>query len=109
MGGHNIIRSPTSYSIDITWGNAAITELTSDSLTLQLQNIRITRTETTPGGTQPAGEININGAAVWRIDRGTKLVYINNAIAFWGYVLGGYVLIDTNDVLLIAIGLQKVE
>jgi hypothetical protein len=55
--GHTIIRSSTSYSIDITWGNAAITELTSGNLTVQLQNLRIIRTETTPGGTQPAGAI----------------------------------------------------
>jgi hypothetical protein len=107
--GHTIIKSSTSYGIDVTWGNAAITELTPRSLTIQLQNLRIARTETTPSGIKPTGEININGAAIWRIDRGTKLVYINNALSFWGYVLGGYVLSDTGDVLVVAIGLQKSE
>jgi hypothetical protein len=106
--GHNIIRSSTTYNIDITWGNAAITELTPASLILQLENLRIIRTKTTPGGIQPAGEININGSAVWQIDRTTKLVYINSAIVFWGYVLGGRVLLDTNDAIVIAIGLQRV-
>jgi hypothetical protein len=67
------------------------------------------RTEITPGGTQPAGTIQINGAAVWRIDRGSKLVSINNAIAFWGYVLGGVVISDQDGVLVIAMGLQKIK
>lgn len=107
--GHKVIRSSTSHSIDITWGNAAITELTPGNLTLQLQNLRIIRTETTPGGTQPAGTIQINGAAVWQIDRSARLVYINNAISFWGYVLGGFVISDTDDVLVVAIGLQRIE
>jgi len=107
--GHTIIRGSTSYSIDITWGNATITELTPSSMTLRLQDLKIKRTETTPSGTQSAGTIQINGAAIWRIDRGTKLVYINNAMSFWGYVLGGFVISDTDDVLVVAIGLQKIE
>lgn len=109
--GHkeNIIKGSTSHNIDITWGSATITELTPDSLTLQLQNLRIMRRETTPGGTQPAGTIQINGAAVWRIDRGTKLVSINNALAFWGYLLGAVVIYDRDGVLVIAMGLQKIE
>ena len=90
--GHKTVRCSTSDSIDVTWGNAAITEQTPGNVTLRLQNLRIRRTEMTPGGTQPAGEVNINGAAVWRIDRGDKRVYINNAINFWGYVLGGVVI-----------------
>ncbi len=109
--GHtkDIIKGSTSHNIDITWGTATITELTPGSLTLHLQNIRIMRTEITPGGTQPAGTIQINGAAVWRIDRGSKLVSINNAIAFWGYVLGGVVISDQDGVLVIAMGLQKIK
>jgi hypothetical protein len=107
--GHTIIRSSTSYNIDVTWGDAAITELTPGYLTLQLQNIRIIRTETTPSGTRPAGAVQINGVAIWRIDRGSKLVYINNAVAFWGYVLGGFLISDTDDVLVVAMGLQRVE
>lgn len=109
--GHakNIIKGSTSQNIDITWGSATITELTPVSLTLQLQNLRIMRTETRPGGTQPAGTIQINGAAIWRIDRGAKLVSINNALAFWGYVLGGVVISDRDGVLVIAMGLQRIR
>jgi uncharacterized membrane protein (Fun14 family) len=106
--GHTIIRSMTSYNIDIIWGDAKITELTPTHLTLQLQNIRITRTEMTPDGTRPAGTIQINGAAIWQIDRRQKLVYINNGMAFWGYVLGGFLISDTNDELIVAIGLQQI-
>ncbi len=109
--GHinNIIKGSTSHNIDITWGSATITELNPDSLTLQLQNIKIMRTETTPSGTQPAGTIQINGAAIWRIDRGTRLVSINNGLGFWGYVLGAVVIYDRDGVLVIAMGLQKIE
>ena len=37
---------------DLHLGSATITELTPDNLTLQLQNFRIVRTETTLSGTQ---------------------------------------------------------
>lgn len=104
-----IIRSSMSYSIDMIWDSATISELTPSSLTMQLQNVKITRTETTPTGAQPAGALIINGKVIWQIDRRTKLVSINNAISVWGYVIGGFVLYDTNDVLIVALGLQKVE
>lgn len=109
--GHinNIIKGSTSHNINIIWGSAIITEINSDSLTLQLQNIRIMRTETTPSGTKPAGTIQINGAAIWRIDRSTKLVSINNGLGFWGYVLGAVVIYDSDGVVVIAMGLQKIE
>jgi hypothetical protein len=94
-----------SHNLDVTWGNARITELTPAYLILKLENIKITRTEMTPSGTRPAGTIQINGATIWRINRGSKLVYINNAMAFWGYVLGGDLISDTDDVLEVAIGL----
>ena len=105
---NNIIKGSTSHNIDITWGSATIIELNPDSLTLQLQNIKIMRTETTPSGTKPAGTMQINGAAIWRIDRGTKLVSINNGLGFWGYVLGAVVIYDIDGVVVIAMGLQKI-
>jgi hypothetical protein len=107
--GHTPIKTLTSYNLDVTWGNATISESTPTHLTLQLQNVRITRTETTPDGTRPAGTIQINGEAIWQIDRGSKLVYINNGMAFWGYALGGYLISDTDDELEVAIGLQKTK
>ena len=109
--GHinNIIKGSTSHNINITWGSAIISELNFDSLALQLQNIRIMRTETTPSGTKPAGTIQINGAAIWRIDRGTKLVSINNGLGFLGYVLGAVVIYDRDGIVVIAMGLQKIE
>jgi hypothetical protein len=67
------------------------------------------RTETTPSGTKPAGTIQINGAAIWRIDRGTKLVSINNGLGFWGYVLGAVVIYDRDGIVVIAMGLLKIE
>jgi hypothetical protein len=107
--GHKILRSATLHSIDVTWESARISELTPLTLTLELQNIKIIRTETTPAGTEPAGSVSINGKAVWQVDRRTTLVYINNAVCFWGYVLAGYVIYDSNGVLIVAVGLQKVE
>lgn len=101
------VKSLASYNFDITWDSATITELTPKHLTLQLQNIRIARTETTPSGFMPAGKIEIRGAAIWQIDRGSKLVYINNGMSFWGYVLGGFLISDTDDELIVAIGLQN--
>jgi hypothetical protein len=108
-GGFDIIKSSTAYSIDIEWGSASVTELNPASLTIKLENIKIKRKKATPKGIEPAGEININGAAVWQMKRNTKLVYINNAIGFWGYVLGAYILSDANDEIIIAMGLQKIE
>lgn len=105
----DVIKGTTSHNIDITWGSATVTELTPTTVTLQLQNLRIARKETTPGGTQPAGTIQLDGAAVWRIDRGTKLVSINNGLGFWGYVLGAVVVDDADGMLVIAMGLQKIQ
>lgn len=107
--GHTILRSATSHSIDITWGSARISELTPLTLTLELQNVTIIRTQITPARTEPAGSVSINGKAVWQVDRRTKLVYINNAVCFWGYVLAGRVIYDSNGELVVAVGLQKVE
>jgi hypothetical protein len=107
--GHTIIASSTSYSIDITWESAAVSELTPSNMTLQFQNVKIIRTQTTPAGTQPAGSIVINGKSIWHMNRRTKLVSTNNAIGFWGYVIGGLVLYDTNDELIVAVGLQNDE
>jgi hypothetical protein len=104
-----IIRSSVPFSINVTWDRATITEVTPDSLTMELQNVKVTRTETTPDGGTQSGGLNMMGVNVWRINRHSKLVSINNAINFWGYVLGGYVLSDENDVIVVAIGLQKME
>jgi len=106
---HNIIRDSASYGIDMTWDSATISELTASNLTMQLQNVKIIRTQTTPAGTQSAGSFVLNGKAIWKIDRRTKLVSINNAVNLWGFVIGGYVFYDKNDVLIVAVGLQKVE
>ncbi len=107
--GHDIVKGLTSYNIDIAWGKATITELTSSKMTIQLENVKVTRMEMTPSGSQPMGAFQINGAVIWQIDRGPKLVYINNAISFWSYVFGGFVISDTDDALIVAIGLQKTE
>jgi hypothetical protein len=107
--GHTIVKTPTSYYIDVTWNNATIRDVTPASLTLELQGVRIERRELTPTGTQPGGAIQINGSAIWQVDRCAKHVYINNAMAFGGYVLGGLVLSDTGDMLVVAVGLQRVE
>jgi hypothetical protein len=101
------IRMLGSHKIELTWGSATIPESTPNYLTVQLQNIRITRTETTPSGTKSTATIQINGAAIWRINRRSKLVCINNAVNFWGYVLGGFLIADTDDEVILAIGLQK--
>jgi hypothetical protein len=74
-----------------------------------LHIVKIIRTKTTPAGTQPAGEFLLNGKAIWQIDRKRKLVSINNAVNLWGFVIGGHVVSDENDMLIVAVGLQKVE
>lgn len=107
--GHGIIRTPASDFIDVTWKSAAIKDVTPASLTLELQDVTIERTEVTPNGTQPAGKFQMHGSAIWLLDRRSKAVNINNAISFWGYVLGGLVLSDTGDVLVVAVGLQRVQ
>jgi len=106
---HDIIRSSASYSTHLTCDSATISDLTPSNFTMQLQNVKIIRTQTTPAGTQPAGAVFIKGKAIWQMDRRPKVVSINNAINSWGYVIGGYVLYDKDDVLIVAVGLQKVE
>ena len=108
-GEQDTIRSLTSYDVDLACDSAMISEITASNLTMQLQNPRITRAKTTPTGTQPAGAVFVNGNAIWKMDRRPKVVSINNAINSWGYVIGGYVLYDKDDVLIVAVGLQKVE
>jgi hypothetical protein len=105
----DIIRASASYGIEMTWDSATISDLTPSNLTMQLQNVKIIRTQTTPAGTQPAGEFLLNGKAIWQIDRKRKLVSINNAVNLWGFVIGGHVVSDENDMLIVAVGLQKVE
>ena len=106
IAGHTV-KSVASYNIDVTWNNATITDMDSTQLTLVLEGLRIARTEITPSGTKPAGTIQIQGQAIWKIDRGSKqIVYINNGMSFWGYVLGGYMISDADNQIEIAIGLQ---
>lgn len=76
---------------------------------MELQNVKIKRTQMTPAGAEPGGAFVQNGKAIWKIDRRTKLVSVNNAINLWGYVIGGCVLSDENGMLIVAVGLQKVE
>jgi len=104
--GHTV-KSVASYNVDVTWDNATITDMSATQLTLVLDGLRITRTEITPSGIKPAGSIRINGSAIWKINRGSKqIVYVNNAIGFWGYELGGYMISDRDNQIEIAIGLQ---
>ena len=107
--GNTILKSETSHSIDVTWESARIAEVTPRTLTLEMRKVEIIRTQTTAAGTEPAGLVSINGKVVWQVDRRTTHVYINNAINIWGYVFAGYVIYDSNGVLIVAVGLQKVE
>jgi hypothetical protein len=107
IAGHTV-KSIASYNIDVTWDNATITDISATQLTLVLNDLRIARTEITPSGKKLAGTIQIKGAAIWKIDRGSKqIVYVNNGMSFWGYVLGGYMISNADDQIEIAIGLQS--
>lgn len=107
ISGHTV-KSIASYNIDVMWDNATITDVSATQLTLELDGLRIARTEITPSGKKLAGTIQIKGAAIWKIDRGSKqIVYINNGMSFWGYVLGGYMISNADDQIEIAIGLQS--
>jgi hypothetical protein len=108
LAGYQPLKSLASYNFDITWGSATIFNQTDAYLIVKLRDVTIVRTEPTPSGPKQAGTIKINGEAIWQIDRTSKVVSINNGMAFWGYVLGGYVTSDSGDEVEVAVGLQKI-
>jgi len=104
--GHSVLRTVESHNFEITWETATITESNPDYLTVQLSNLVLTRIDITANGTQRT-PLTLHATFLWRIDRKSKTVSMNNAVSFWGYELAGCITSDTGDEVEVAIGLQK--